>query len=95
MTTPLVAQDLQSALKDIEAERYPKAEQTLTQLATSSPNADNQFYLGYYYLRSGQFDKAKAAFDKLAASDPKGQLANVGLAGVALSKGDGPAAVVR
>ncbi|GAB3945000.1 hypothetical protein GCM10028805_13380 [Spirosoma harenae] len=92
MTTPLVAQDLQTALKDIEAERYPKAEQALTQLSTSSPNAENQFYLGYYYLRSGQFDKAKATFDKLAASDPKGQLANIGNAGVALSKGDGPTA---
>ncbi len=62
MTTPLVAQDLQTALQDVEAERYTKAEQTLTQLATSSPTAENQFYLGYYYLRSGQPDKAKAVF---------------------------------
>ncbi len=92
VTTPLVAQDLQSALKDIEADRYTKAEQTLTQLASSSPNAENQFYLGYYYLRSGQPDKAKAAFEKGAAADAKNQLNNVGLAGVALAKGDGPAA---
>ncbi|MBN8823073.1 MULTISPECIES: tetratricopeptide repeat protein [unclassified Spirosoma] len=92
ITTPLVAQDLQSALKDIEADRYTKAEQTLTQLASSSPNAENQFYLGYYYLRSGQTDKAKAAFEKGAAADAKNQLNNIGLAGVALSKGDGPAA---
>ncbi|WP_080053831.1 tetratricopeptide repeat protein [Spirosoma aerolatum] len=92
ITTPLVAQDLQSALKDIEADRYTKAEQTLTKLASSSPNAENQFYLGYYYLRSGQTDKAKAAFEKGAAADAKNQLNNIGLAGVALSKGDGPAA---
>ncbi|GAB4031112.1 hypothetical protein GCM10028809_26060 [Spirosoma gilvum] len=92
VTTPLVAQDLQSALKDIEADRYTKAEKTLTQLASSSPNAENQFYLGYYYLRSGQADKAKAAFEKGAAADAKNQLNNIGLAGVALSKGDGPAA---
>ena len=64
LTAPLVAQDLQTALKDVEAERYTKAGQTLTQLATSAPTADNQFYLGYYYLKSGQPDKAKAAFEK-------------------------------
>ncbi|MVM40004.1 tetratricopeptide repeat protein [Spirosoma sp. HMF3257] len=88
ITTPLVAQDLQTALKDVEAERYTKAEQTLTQLATSSPTAENQFYLGYYYLRSGQPDKAKAVFEKGANADPKNQLNNVGLAGVALAKKD-------
>ena len=92
MTTPLVAQDLQTALKDIEAERYTKAGQTLTQLATSAPTADNQFYLGYYYLRSGQVDKAKDAFTKGLATDPKNQLNNIGIAGVDLAKNDGAAA---
>lgn len=88
MTAPLVAQDLQTALKDVEAERYTKAGQALTQLATSAPTADNEFYLGYYYLRSGQLDKAKAAFEKGLQADPKNQLNNVGLAGVALMKKD-------
>lgn len=88
MTAPLMAQDVQTALKDVEAERFAKAGQTLTQLATSSPSADNQFYLGYYYLRSGQVDKAKAAFEKGVAADGKNQLNNVGLAGVALAKKD-------
>ncbi|GAB3029066.1 tetratricopeptide repeat protein [Spirosoma pulveris] len=92
LSTPLFAQDVQSALKDIEAERYNKAGQTLTQLATSSPTADNQFYLGYYYLRSGQLDKAKATFEKGAAADAKNQLNNIGLAGVALAKSDGATA---
>ncbi|WP_461116663.1 tetratricopeptide repeat protein [Spirosoma jeollabukense] len=92
MATPLLAQDVQTALKDIEAERYTKAGQTLTQLATSSPTADNQFYLGYYYLKSGQIDKAKATFEKGAAADPKNQLNNIGLAGVALAKSDGATA---
>ena len=92
MATPLLAQDVQTALKDVEAERYTKAGQTLTQLATSSPTADNQFYLGYYYLRSGQVDKAKATFEKGAAADPKNQLNNIGLAGVALAKSDGATA---
>ena len=88
LSVPVVAQDLQTAIKDIEAERYTKAEQTLTQLASSAPSAENQFYLGYLYLRSGQPDKAKAAFEKGAAADPKSQLNNVGLAGVALAKKD-------
>ncbi|WP_461074845.1 tetratricopeptide repeat protein [Spirosoma flavus] len=89
MATPILAQDVvQAAMKDVEAERYTKAEQALTQLANSSPTADNQFYLGYYFLRSGQIDKAKAAFDKGNAADSKNQLNNVGLAGVALAKKD-------
>lgn len=92
LSTPLVAQDLQTALKDVEAERFTKAGQTLTQLASSSPSAENQFYLGYYYLRSGQIDQAKAAFEKGAAADAKNQLNNVGLAGVALAKKDRAAA---
>jgi tetratricopeptide (TPR) repeat protein len=88
ITAPLMAQDVQTALKDIDAERFAKAGQTLTQLASSSPSADNQFYLGYYYLRSGQVDKAKAEFEKGAAADAKNQLNNIGLAGVALVKKD-------
>ena len=43
---PAAAQDVQTALKDLEAERVPKAEQTFKQLATSSPSAENQFYYG-------------------------------------------------
>ncbi|MCK8491592.1 tetratricopeptide repeat protein [Spirosoma sp. RP8] len=88
LAAPLMAQDVQTALKDVEAERFNKAGQTLTQLATSSPSAENQFYLGYYYLRSGQIDQAKAAFEKGAAADKKDQLNNIGLAGVALAKKD-------
>ena len=88
LTIPALAQDVQTALKDIDAERFTKAGQTLTQLASSSPSADNQFYLGYYYLKSGQVDQAKAAFEKGAAADGKNQLNNIGLAGVALMKKD-------
>lgn len=88
LTAPLMAQDVQTALKDVDAERYTKAGQTLTQLATSAPTADNQFYLGYYLLKSGKVDQAKAAFEKGAAADGKNQLNNVGLAGVALKKKD-------
>ena len=85
---PALGQDIQTGLKDLEAERIPKAEQTFRQLATSTPTADNQFYLGYFLLRTGKTDEAKAAFEKGVATDPKNQLNNVGLAGVALAKKD-------
>lgn len=87
-TVPVVAQDVQTALKDIDAERFAKAGQTLTQLASTAPSADNQFYLGYYYLKSGQADQAKSAFEKGVAADGKNQLNNIGLAGAALMKKD-------
>lgn len=92
-TAPVFAQDVQSGLKDLESERLAKAEQTFTQLATSAPTAENQFYLGYYYLRTNQPDKAKAAFEKGLSVDPKNELNNIGLAGVALAKKDAPAAI--
>ncbi len=88
MSAPVFAQDVQTGLKDLESERFAKAEQTFTQLANSAPTADNQYYLGYYYLRTNQLDKAQAAFEKGAAADPKSQLNNVGLGAVALAKGD-------
>ena len=88
LAVPVLAQDVPTALKDIDAERFTKAGQTLTQLASSAPSADNQFYLGYYYLKSGQVDQAKAAFEKGAAADAKNSLNSIGLAGVALMKKD-------
>jgi tetratricopeptide (TPR) repeat protein len=87
-TVQVMAQDVATALKDVEAERFNKAEKTMTQLVSSSPSAENQFYLGYAYLKSGQLDKAKAAFEKGQAADAKDQLNKVGLAGVALAKKD-------
>lgn len=88
LSAPVFAQDVQTGLKDLESERFAKAEQTFTQLASSSPTADNQYYLGYYYLRTNQLDKAKAAFEKGAAADPKNQLNAVGLGAVSLAQGD-------
>jgi tetratricopeptide (TPR) repeat protein len=88
LTVPATAQDIASALKDLKSERYVKAEQTFNLLATNTPSAENQYYLGYYLLKTNQPDKAKAAFEKGAAADPANQLNNLGLAGVALAKKD-------
>ncbi len=88
LLAPVFAQDIQSGLKDLEAERLISAGEIFNKLATAAPTAENQFYLGYYYLRAGQPDQAKAAFDKGAAADPKNLLNAVGLGGVALAKKD-------
>ncbi|MGA0559373.1 tetratricopeptide repeat protein [Larkinella sp. VNQ87] len=87
-----VAQDAQSGVKDLEAGRITKAIQTFQGLATSAPSAENYFYLGLAQLKAGNPDAAKQAFDKGVAADPKNQLNNVGLAGVALAKKDGATA---
>jgi tetratricopeptide (TPR) repeat protein len=78
------AQDVQAALKALDADRFAAARTMFKQLAASG-SSDNQFYLGYYYLRAGKPDSAKAVFDKCAASDPKSALCLVGQGGVALA----------
>lgn len=91
------AQDVQSAMKALDAERFAAARTQFQQLA-SNGSAENQFYLGYYLLRSAAQDsadartqllnQAQAAFDKGAAADAKNVLNIVGQGGVLLAKGD-------
>ncbi len=88
LSAPVLAQDIQSGLKELEAERFTTAGDIFTKLAANAPTADNQFYLGYYYLRAGKPNEAKTAFDKGVAADPKNLLNTVGLGGVALAKKD-------
>ncbi len=91
-----MAQDVQTALKALDAERLAAARTLFTQLAASG-SAENQFYLGYYYLRASTLDSSKreewigaaqAAFDKGLGADPKNTLNLVGQGGVLLAKGD-------
>ncbi|MDR6193989.1 tetratricopeptide repeat protein [Siphonobacter sp. SORGH_AS_0500] len=98
--------EVAGALKALEGDRLGSAREALEKAATSSPSAENQFYLGYYYLRLASaeeegspkiaeyLDKAKAAFDKGVADDPKGKFAlnKVGQAGVLLGQGKLPEA---
>ncbi|WP_420153019.1 tetratricopeptide repeat protein [Siphonobacter sp.] len=93
--------EVAGALKALEADRLGSAREALEKAATSSPSAENQFYLGYYYLRLASaedegsvkiaeyLDKAKAAFDKGVADDAKSKfpLNKVGQAGVLLGQG--------
>ncbi|WP_428653295.1 tetratricopeptide repeat protein [Runella sp.] len=84
------AQDIATGLKQLDGNQACLAKETFEKLATATPSADNQFYLGYYYLRTKQPDLAKAAFEKGLAADLKSKenLNKVGMGAVALAQGD-------
>lgn len=84
------AQDVATGLKQLDGNQTCLAKETFEKLAAATPSADNQFYLGYYYLRTKQPDLAKAAFEKGLAADPKSKenLNKVGMGAVALAQGD-------
>ena len=88
------AQDVQTALKALDAERFTAARTMFKQMGASN-SAEGQFYLGYYYLRTANvdstkrtamLDSAKMAFDKGVATDAKSALNLVGQGGVALGR---------
>jgi tetratricopeptide (TPR) repeat protein len=82
------AQTVQDGLTLLHAERYKDAGDLFTKLATGTPSADNQYYLGYFYLKTKQLDEAQKAFEKGIQLEEKSYLNQVGLATVALGKGD-------
>lgn len=84
----LQAQSVQDGLALIHGERYNEAGDLFKKLAEGSPSADNQYYLGYYYVKTNQLDEAQKAFDKGIQLDEKSYLNQVGLGTVALGKGD-------
>ncbi|GAB3938194.1 tetratricopeptide repeat protein [Mucilaginibacter myungsuensis] len=78
------AQSLADAKKAIDAEQYQKAKTMLKGLTTTQPNsAENQFYLGWTYIKQEYADSAKAAFNKGIAADGKFALNFVGLGAAA------------
>lgn len=84
----LHAQTVQDGLALIVGERYNEAGALLKKVAEGSPSADNQYYLGYYYIKTNQLDEAQKAFEKGLSLDEKSYLNQVGLGTVALAKGD-------
>jgi tetratricopeptide (TPR) repeat protein len=81
------AQTVQDGLALINAEKFSEAGTLFTKLA-ETPSADNQYYLGYYYIKTGKLDEAQKAFEKGLQIDDKSVLNQVGLGTVALGKGD-------
>jgi len=84
----LHAQTVQDGLALIHGERYNEAGTAFKKLAEGTPSADNQYYLGYYYIKTNQLDEAQKAFEKGLSLDEKSYLNQVGLGTIALSKGD-------
>lgn len=91
----LFAQSVESALKDLEAERYAAANTALSQLTSSDPTAENLFYQGYALLRSPEAKKAEiqstamALFEKGNAAEKKGNpLSMVGIGMVKYAQKD-------
>ena len=82
------AQTIQDGLSLIHTERYNEAGALFKKLAQGTPSADNQYYLGYYYLKTNKLDSAQMAFEKGVQLDEKSYLNQVGLGTVALGKGD-------
>lgn len=81
-------QTAQEGFDFLNAERTKEAKEVFTKLAESSPSPENYYNLGYYYVRTNELDQAQAAFEKGLAMDDKSYLNMVGLATVALGKGD-------
>jgi tetratricopeptide (TPR) repeat protein len=82
------AQTVQDGLALIHTERFNEAGELFKKLAEGTPSADNQYYLGYYYLKTDKLDEAQKAFEKGLQLDEKSYLNQVGLGAIALSKGD-------
>jgi tetratricopeptide (TPR) repeat protein len=82
------AQTVQDGLALIHTERFNEAGELFKKLASGTPSADNQYYLGYYYLKTDSLDAAQKAFEKGVELDEKSYLNMVGLGTIALGKGD-------
>ncbi|CAG5012358.1 Lipopolysaccharide assembly protein B [Dyadobacter sp. CECT 9275] len=82
------AQTVQDGLALIHSEKLNEAGGVFKKLAEGTPSADNQYYLGYYYIQAGQLDEAQKAFEKGLQLDEKSYINQVGLGTVALGKGD-------
>lgn len=83
-----VAQTPEEGFAYLNRERVKEAKEVFTKLAESSPTPENYYNLGYFYVRNNQLDEAQKAFEKGASLDEKNYLNQVGLATVALGKGD-------
>lgn len=78
----------EEGFSQLNAERTKEAKEIFTKLAESSASPENYYNLGYFYVRTNQLDEAQKAFEKGLAMDDKSYLNMVGLATVALGKGD-------
>ncbi len=81
------AQTINEGLNYLELDKFASAGKTFKSLVASKPNGENNFYLGYYYMKVGELDSAKMQFEKGVAADPKNGLSHVGLGSLLLRQG--------
>ena len=80
------AQNLTDAKKAIDGEQYYKGATMLKALIASQPTvAENYFYLGNVYLKTGYIDSAKLIFNKGVLASPASAINHVGLGAVDLA----------
>ncbi|UBM60330.1 hypothetical protein LAG90_06690 [Marinilongibacter aquaticus] len=87
------AQTIEDGLKNLDAERYKKAEEIFTGLVSSNPTTENYFQLGRYYLSTpdaqANIAKAEEAFSKGSDLDKKGDPLNtIGSAWIKIAQKD-------
>ncbi len=89
----LQAQNIDQAMKAIDAEQYENAKKTLKAIVQSNP-ADGRaaFLLGKTYLKQDLADSAKWAFDRGMKAGKDANLNHIGLGELALNRGDKAAA---
>ncbi len=87
-THSVFAQDIKQGLYFLDAEQYGNAGKAFRALAQQSPSAENNYYLGNYYIETDKVDSARMAFEKGVAADPKFPLNYVGLGSTLMAKGD-------
>jgi tetratricopeptide (TPR) repeat protein len=78
-------QTVQQGLAQLDGDQPTKAKATMTAVVAATPTAENQYYLGYVQMRSGDLASAKATFEKGLAAEPKQPLNSVGLATLMLA----------
>ncbi len=81
------AQTINEGLNYLDLDKFASAGKAFKDLAKNKSNGENNFYLGYYYMKVGELDSAKMAFEKGVAADPKNGLSHVGLGSLLLKDG--------
>ncbi|KOS08396.1 hypothetical protein AM493_16940 [Flavobacterium akiainvivens] len=90
------AQDAKDAKKAIDAEQYQKAKNTLKTLIASEPQeGKNYFLIGDIYLTQTETDSAAYYFNKGVAVKDNPEYNQIGLAHIALNKGDAAGAQAK
>jgi len=82
MVQAVFAQSLDDAKKNLYYEKFTTAKQQLQQITSSKGDADAYYYLGLADIGLGDYDAAKADFQKGLQADSKSALNTVGMGAI-------------